>query len=189
MSWLNKVYQHHDLWISKVEKLGGGAYSEDIVMEAYIKIDKYNCEHKIINNDKVSEGYMYFVLRSLFIDYKNAKKNIRKIQIEDFYKDKGFTEIKDKDLQKFTDADNMMQENGFGKLCNKIDREIDSWHWYDRKIFELYRDTPLSIRGMAKEIKISKINIFHTLKKGKARIKKRFTEDYEDYKNEDYDLI
>jgi hypothetical protein len=42
---------------------------------------------------------------------------------------------------------------------------------------------------MAKEIKISKINIFHTLKKGKARIKKRFTEDYEDYKNEDYDLI
>jgi hypothetical protein len=42
---------------------------------------------------------------------------------------------------------------------------------------------------MAKDTKISFVNIFHTLKKGKNIMKDKFGEDYEDYKNEDYDLI
>ena len=42
---------------------------------------------------------------------------------------------------------------------------------------------------MSKETKISTVNIFHTLKKGKRIINKKFSEDYLDYKNGDYDLI
>ena len=42
---------------------------------------------------------------------------------------------------------------------------------------------------MAKETDISFVNIFHTLKKGKNIINKKFAEDYEDFKNQDYDLI
>ena len=42
---------------------------------------------------------------------------------------------------------------------------------------------------MAKETNISSVNIFHTLKKGKNIIRDKFEEDYEDYKNGDYDLI
>ena len=82
----------------------------------------------------------------------------------------------------------VVEEYKWTKL-EDIDQILDQQTWYDKKIFELYRDTPLSIRGMAKETDISFVNIFHTLKKGKNIINKKFAEDYEDYKNQDYDLI
>ena len=187
MNWINKIYKHHKEWVAMVESLGGGLYSEDIVQEAYIKLDKYNCEHKIITKGKVSKGYMYFVLRSLFINYIKAKNKIRTVQIEKFFRDFDYIEIKD--IEKFTITDTITEQIAFGKLCNKMDIVVDEWHWYDKKIFEIYRDTPLSIRGMAKETNISCVNIFHTLKKGKKIINQKFSEDYEDYKNGDFDLI
>jgi hypothetical protein len=70
-----------------------------------------------------------------------------------------------------------------------MDNELDDLHWYDKRIFEIYRDTPLSIRGMAKETKISFVNIFHTLKKVKLIMKDKFQEDYEDYLFGDYDRL
>ena len=70
-----------------------------------------------------------------------------------------------------------------------MDNELNTWHWYDKSIYELYRDTDLSIRGMATETKISSVNIFHTLKKGKNIMRDKFKEDYEDFNNEDYNLI
>ena len=70
-----------------------------------------------------------------------------------------------------------------------MDNELDDWHWYDKSIYKLYRDTELSIRGMAKDTSISSVNIFHTLKKGKDKMREKFSEDYEDFKNEDYNLI
>ena len=56
-------------------------------------------------------------------------------------------------------------------------------------IFKIYRDSGLSIRGIAKETKISSVNIFHTLKKSKKAMRDLFGEDYEDYLNGEYDLI
>ena len=35
---------------------------------------------------------------------------------------------------------------------------------------------------MSSETKISSVNIFHTLKKGKKIMKEKFSEDYEDFK-------
>ena len=204
MNWITKVYRYHKEWVEIVTNLGGGSYSEDIVMEAYIKLDKYNCEHKVINNGKVSKGYMFFVLRSIFITYIKQSNKVRKINIDVLYNLSGKTwfidesnnnhktrELKDKtkEIQQDVVSEDIIRERAYGRICDKIDKELESWHWYDKKIFELYRDTPLSIRGMAKETDISFVNIFHTLKKGKNIINKKFAEDYEDFKNEDYDLI
>ena len=187
MNWISKIYKYHKEWVAMVKSLGGGMYSEDIVSEAYIKLDKYNCEHKIIRKGKISKGYMYFVLRSIFINYIKAKNKIRTVQIEKFYRDSDFMEIKD--LEKFTTTDTITEEIAFGRLCNKMDIEVDNWHWYDKKIYELYRDSDLTIRAMAKETNISTTNIFYTLKKGKQIMHDKFAEDYEDLKNGDYDLI
>ena len=173
MKWINKVYKYHKEWISIVQNLGGGMYSEDIVSEAYLRLNKYNCEHKIINKGKISKGYMFFVLRSIFIDYIKAKNKINTIQIDKFYSDSDFIEIKD--LNKFTSVDTITEQNAFGRLCNKM--------------YELYRDSNLTIRAMAKETNISTTNIFYTLKKGKKIMHDKFAEDYEDLKNGDYDLI
>jgi DNA-directed RNA polymerase specialized sigma24 family protein len=75
------------------------------------------------------------------------------------------------------------------KILGKIEQEVDSWHWYDQKLFELYRDTDLSIRDIAAETTISSSSIFNTLKNCKEKIRVAVGEDYTDYKNEDYELI
>tara|TARA_R100001369_G_scaffold15444_1_gene30248 strand:- start:43 stop:603 length:561 start_codon:yes stop_codon:yes gene_type:complete len=184
------------------KSLGGGMYSEDIVSESYLKLDKYKCENKIIRKGKVSKGYMFFVIRSIFINYIKQSNKIKKVDISTLYDltDKSwfcdvsnnshsFRNIKENQDKVHYHSEDIIKEYAYGKICDKIDKEIESWHWYDKKIFEVYRDTPLTIRGMAKETKISTVNIFHTLKKSKNIIREKFAEDYEDFKNGDYDLI
>lgn len=187
--WIGEVAKYHSDWVKMTQKFGAGHFAEDIVQEAYIKIDKYTDKDKIFKNGKISKGYMFFVLRSIFLNYIYNKNKIKKVNIDDYFKDQGFKEIKPEDIEKFISNDNLEEEHAFGKLIEKMDKELESWNWYNKRIFEIYRDTPLSIRGMAKETKISFVNIFHTLKKGKNIMKEKFSEDYEDYKNNDYDKI
>ena len=47
----------------------------------------------------------------------------------------------------------------------------------------------MSIRKIAEETNISWVSIFNTLKKCKQELKELFKEDYEDFKNNDYDRI
>ena len=70
-----------------------------------------------------------------------------------------------------------------------IDDHIDEWRWYEKKLFTLYRDSDLSIRGIAKETNISWVSIFNTLKNAKHELKEKFQEDYDDLKNKDYERI
>jgi|TARA_R110000823_G_scaffold200547_1_gene331558 RNA polymerase sigma factor (sigma-70 family) len=200
--WLEKVFSYHSLWIDMATALGGGIYSEDIVSESYIKLDKYKCEKKIIANGKVSKGYMFFVIRSIFIKYIKQSNKIRRVDISKLYNLSGKSwfidpasysrtqrELKQNVERVHYNSENVEKEYAYGRICKKIDKEIKTWNWYDKKIFELYRDTPLTIRALAEETNISTTNIFHTLKKGKKIIKEKFQDDYEDYTNGDYDLI
>tara|TARA_B100000768_G_C11215435_1_gene347948 strand:+ start:47 stop:619 length:573 start_codon:yes stop_codon:yes gene_type:complete len=187
--FLESLSKHHKEWVDLAKNLGAKDYAEDIVQESYIKIVKYKDNKKVYNNGNFSKAYMYLTIRSVFIDYIRSKKKIHKIQIEQFYKDNDFFEIEPKHLDKFTSNDELKKEESFWRLCEKMDKELKNWHWYDKSIFELYRDTDLSIRGLANETKISSVNIFHTLKKGKNIMREKFKEDYEDFNNEDYNLI
>lgn len=192
--WLSQVAKYHELWLQIAENLGAKDYAQDIIQEAYIKLDKYNCKDKILKDNKVSKGYMFFVIRSLFMNYVKAKSKIRKVDLDPLLYKQAM-----KDGHKGTmhgrfnfdlsTDENLSQEIAFGKLCNKMDKELESLHWYDRRIFEIYRDTPLSIRGMSKETQISFVNIFHTLKKVKQVMRDKFQEDYEDYRFGDYERI
>ncbi len=182
------VAEYHSEWLNIMQNLGGGSYSEDLVQKSYLKLHKYNCADKVIQNGKVSKGYMFFVLRSVFLRYKRDNKGIYKKQIESFlFEGNDVHEIEH--IEKFTQVDTQEKELAFGKICSKMDSELDNWYWYDKRIFELYRDTSMSIRGIGKETKISFVNIFHTLKRGKQIMREKFSEDYEDYINGDYNKI
>jgi hypothetical protein len=54
-------------------------------------------------------------------------------------------------MHKFTATDEIKKEEAFWRLCEKMDNELDKWHWYDKSIYELYRDTDLSIRGLSSD--------------------------------------
>jgi DNA-directed RNA polymerase specialized sigma24 family protein len=187
--FLEALGKNHKEWLQIAKNLGAKDYAEDIVQESYLKIIKYGKNKNVYSNGKFSKAYMYFTIRSVFINYIKQKNKVHKIQIEQFYKDKGFIEIPDQDIHKFTANNNIEKENAFWRLCEKMDKELNNWHWYDKSIYELYRDTDLSIRGLSSETKISAVNIFHTLKKGKDKIRDKFSEDYEDFKNGDYNQI
>jgi hypothetical protein len=83
----------------------------------------------------------------------------------------------------------MDEQIAFHKICTMIDDHIEGWRWYEKKLFTLYRDSDLSIRGIAAETNISWVSIFNTLKHAKQEIKDTFKEDFLDYKNGDYDRI
>ena len=121
---------------------------------------------------------MYFTLRSLYYQYYNSKRNITKLSIDD-----------EEYTYQIEDHSEMDEQIAFNKICMLIDDHIDNWRWYEKKLFTLYRDSDLSIRGIANETNISWVSIFNTLKHAKSELKENFSEDWEDYLNRDWEYL
>jgi len=174
--WLEQVAKHHKEWVEVIHKLGEYDYAEDIVQESYIALMKYADATKLIDvNGNVRKGYMFFTLRSLYYQFYNKKKKINKVSFD------GCWEL-------FDDS-NVEEHKAYNDICLMIDEEIDNWHWYDRKLFKLYRDTDMSMRDIAKETNISLISIFHSIKNYKEILNTKFQKDYQDYITNDYNTL
>jgi DNA-directed RNA polymerase specialized sigma24 family protein len=175
-SWLAKVAEHHNEWIKIIHSFGEYDYAQDLVQETYITLWKYASAEKIIDvNGNVRKGYVYFTLKSLYYQYYNKKKKITKVPID------GCWEL-------FDDS-NIEEHKAYNDICMLIDDELENWHWYDRKLFKLYRDTDMSMRDIAGETNISLISIFHSIKNYKEILSTKFQKDYQDYINNDYNQI
>ena len=174
--WLAIVARQHKEWIRIVNGFGEYDYAEDIVQESYLILHKYAKPERVIENNEIRRGYMYFTLRTTYYLYYNSKRKVRKVSIDD-----GILQLED--------TTDMREQEAYNLICEKIDNEIDNWHWYDKKLFILYRDTDMSIRKIASETRISWVSIFNTLKNAKNIIKEKLSEDYQDYKNEDYERL
>tara|TARA_R110001632_G_scaffold32076_2_gene83355 strand:+ start:2638 stop:3189 length:552 start_codon:yes stop_codon:yes gene_type:complete len=178
VQWLSKVAERHNEWIKIVNSFSEYDFAEDLVQEMYLTIYKYADEEKIIKNGVVSRGYIFFTLRSLYFQYYNSKRKISKVYLDN---EETTTEI--------PNIDQMDEQIAYNDICKLIDEHINDWRWYEKKLFTLYRDSSLSIRGIAAETGISWVSIYHTLKAAKQELKEKFGEDYEDYKNNDYELL
>ena len=163
MEWLTAVTISQDF------------YAEDIVQEAYLRLDKYCKPENVIQNGQVNKGFMYFVLRNLFLQFAKNEKKGELVSLEKL------ALLKD-------ETTNLEKEEAYGRLLILMNNEIDKWHWY-RQLFNIYKDTELSIRDIAKETTISSSSIFNTIKNCKRKIKSVLEEDYADYKNTDYEFI
>jgi DNA-directed RNA polymerase specialized sigma24 family protein len=173
--WVTKVVKHHDEWVKIVNSFGEDFYAEDIVQEVYLRIMSYCSESQLIVNDQVNKPYMYFVLRNTFlIMHRGYKPTMTSI-------DQAYNIRAHEDITAMTEA--------YLKIQDKIDQEVNSWHWYDQKVWHIYRDTGMSIRKLAKETTISPKSLFVTLKHCKNRIHNSLNEDYQDYINKEYELI
>ena len=71
----------------------------------------------------------------------------------------------------------------------KISETVNSWHWYDKMLYELYRDSGYSTRQIEKHTGISFKSVWQTIKFCKDSLKEEVGEHYEDLKNEDFELI
>lgn len=168
---LVKLSKYHNDWVRMVKSLGGGAFSEDVVQDMYLKV--YNNKNVLNDKDRVNKYYIYLVLKSILLD--------------GFRKDSKISNVEIKDYTFIQDDCTLDEQESFNDISLKIDKQIDGWHWYDRDLFELYRHSGLSIRKIAKETGISWVSIFHTLKNCKGKIKEELENDYKKYKEQDYE--
>ena len=175
MEWLNKVAKHHKEWVKIVNSFGEYFFAEDIVQETYIMLMKWSSEEKLFKDGNISKGYMYFALKNTFLQHINKKNKISFISLEN--------------VCNVLEENNTEENEAYNNLLNNIDSECNSWHWYDKQLFELYKNTNKSLRQISAETNISVTSIFNTVKTCKKRIKNNIEEDYQDFKNKDYELI
>ena len=175
MNWIDSIAKNHSEWVKIVNSFGEHFYADDIVQEAYIRLMNYSTEDKVIINGEINKTYMYFLLRNTYLIMNRANKPV--ITSLEFA-----SNVKDHE-------DVSEQLTAYQKIQDKIDKEVKSWHWYDQKLWHIYRESAMSIRKIAGETKISSKSIFVTLKHCKERIKVAVGEDYEDYINNEYELI
>ena len=176
MKWLNEVAKQHKEWVRIVNSFGEDFFAEDIVQETYIMLMKWSSEEKMFNNGKVNKTYMWLSLRNTFLMHLRKSGKMAKVSLEHIAM-----------LQQ--EPNEELKHESYSKILDVLDDEINNWHWYDQKLFKLYKDTNLSMRDISKETSISVTSIFHTIKQCKTRINESVGESYEDYKNGDYELI
>ena len=63
-----------------------------------------------------------------------------------------------------------------------LNKEIETWHWYDKMLFRLYHETGDSIRKIAENTRISTSSIFKTLKLCQVKIHEKFGVNYQEYR-------
>lgn len=174
MEKLNILARQHKEWVKIVNSFGEYFLADDIVQETYIKIIRLNYIDKIVT-DSINKNIMWLILRSVYVDHLRANK-MMKVCIDDNIN----LSYIDFDLEK---------HEAFSTIEEKIQDEVDSWHWYDIKLFNLYRESKLSMRQIAEETNISLTSIFNTLSNCKERLRHAIGEDFADYINEEYELI
>ncbi len=176
MEWINKVVKHHKEWVKIVNSFGEYFFAEDIVQETYLMLLKWSSEEKLFTKGNLNKGYVWLALKNTFLMSIRNENKIQKVNIESIVM-----------LQQ--EQNNELKHESYSRLLTILDDEVSNWHWYDQKLFKLYKDSDLSMREISKETNISVTSIFNTIKNCKTRINESVGETYEDYINEDYELI
>lgn len=177
MTVLDLLATKHKEWVKMAHSFGAGDYAEDIVQEMYIRLNRYVEEpDRIMYKGEPNKLFVWVTLRNMVRNFQNKK---------DLLVFSGDMVEYDKE----EDAFDYGEAEAFERLIEKIWESTTELHWYDKKMFEIYHTTEMSMRDIEKETKISLYSIFDTLKKTKNYVREKIQEDYQDYENEDYDQI
>ena len=169
---LEKIANKNAYWLRVAYSFGVGDYAPDIVQEMYLKVHKYIEAGTL--KEETATTYVYCIIRSLCLDLKRVQKKYAKVDIEDY---------------QATNLNNQKEIEALNTIYDKIDKEINSWRWYDAKLFKTYIDSDYSQRDLAKGTKINVGSIHYTLRKAGDKLREKFSEDFEDFFNKDYELI
>ena len=169
MGILNEVAKYHKDWV-ELAAVFDKDFAEDIVQEMYLLLHKYNVsEEQMFTNGKVNRGYIFIIIRNIHFQLHNIRKRINKVELND-------------EIYNLEDDYDIQKELDWNEFRNKAEEEVNSWDWYEKKLFTLYRDNKTSIRKLAAETGISFVSIFHTLKGSKGKLRELLKEDYNNLK-------
>lgn len=169
----------HKEWVDMARAVGcPEPYAEDVVQEVYLRLYHYReniYDKLILPDDEVNTFYMFVSIRNMV---RTMMKNEGVyINYEEFY---------------YEEADggaDLQMEEAFTKLVVRMRNEANSWGRYHSKLFNVYYMTDFSMRDIADGTGISLTHIYNNLKTYKKIIIDKYKEDYEDFKNQDYDKL
>ena len=170
------VAENHKKYVSIIKNFGEHFYAEDLVQETYLMLYKWSSPDKYIKDGKPNDAYIWLCLRNSFLLYQREKRKATKVSLEDIQ-------------ELSTNEINIEYFNSLEKIDTLVKNEVNSWHWYDAKMYKLYIDNKMPMRKIESETGISLRSIFETIKICKQRLKKAVGEDYEDFINNDYEKI
>ena len=179
---LEILAKNHKMWVRMVISFGCDPdTAQDIVQSMYLRLYKYvDDEKKIMYNDEeVNRFFVYVTLKNMWNTYITSKNMY---EFFDIWEEEGAVDFKEEIVDHAMDA-------AFERLLEKISGEMNTWHRYDKILSEKYFKTDYSLREMAQGTGISLTSIFNSIRTNKKILKDKFSEDYEDFKNGDYNLI
>lgn len=159
MGVLEIIFKKHRDWCEIVESFGVNSdTAEDIVMEMYIKIDKLvkGGTDIMYNEQEVNYYYVFRTLQTLFLDLKRKEKKVDIVGIEEI----------SKELEQDLHID-------YEILYEKLNKEMESLYWYDRKVFEII-DSGESFQSLSDKTNISYYSLYNTYRKVKKHLKDLF---------------
>jgi len=186
---LEDLGKMHNIWVAMSLNLGVPPHMvEDLVQEMYIRIHKYiTDQEKIYYQDKgINRFYIWTVLRNMWKSVQTLKSKNPIVSFSEYYGDMEIDDDQSESPNDFT----FQQKKAYNKLLDKINKTVEDWdYWYDKKLFELYFNSDMSMRDISHKTKISLTSIFNSCKNYKSKIIEEHFEDYLDYKNGDFDKI
>ena len=157
-----------------------GMYHEDITHDLYIKIqneiDKIEEDPTEVKKflDRYWDGHslsIYKVVKNMFVDMIRRENKVVKLEkMSNSQLEYIVNESKDDDF------DNTIQQD--------MDKYVDTFYWFDKNLFNLYRYEFKSHKGlMSEKTKLSLSTIYRTVKRCKVKINRKFKVKYYEQKN------
>tara|TARA_B100001059_G_C17825599_1_gene581165 strand:+ start:1182 stop:1715 length:534 start_codon:yes stop_codon:yes gene_type:complete len=174
-STLELLAEKHKDWIRIVKSFGCNAEtSEDIVQEMYIKIHFLISKGGDImyNETEINHFYIFRTLRTMFIDLTRKQSKVKFVSIEntkDYSEEDIINLFKKLHIKEFSELDDIE------KYQNKINKELNKLHWYDKKIYNHIQEGE-SIKSLSDKTKISYYSIYNTYNKVKKYLSKQIFE-------------
>ena len=154
-----KIYADHAKWINTTLKFGcTKEEAEDIVGNMYVIIGTMlNKGLDISYGDQVNYYYIYKTLKTSFLQMVNRKNKQKNVSLD------LVLDIESGDYIDYKEMDSIVAD------------ELDTLHWYDKKVFELIQND-YSITELSNKTNISYHSLYNTYRKTKKKLIKKVTE-------------
>ncbi len=151
-TWLSMAEE-----ISKNSKINSKDLLHDFYIKIYSKIDSGKVKiNDILYNDSLNKAFIYKVMTNLFLDQLKKDKDI----------------ILNNELNYLLKADN----EPYIDIEKVVDDIVNDFYWFDRKLFNLYRNKFHSIRKLSAATNISHVVVWRTINNCIKEIKKKIND-------------
>jgi DNA-directed RNA polymerase specialized sigma24 family protein len=184
---INLISRYHKDYVDMARAIAGNNmsvrnYAEDYVQEAYLRLLRYDDLYdKVIGaEEKVSKGYVFFVLRSIIINDLKKKSNLKYSFMGDEYDmEEKYMLVEEFDEQR--QAEDELEQKMFTLLDRAVADPTCEIEWFDAAVFKKYCTTRKSYKTISEESGVGNRTIYLSMKRCRLYIAEHLYDDYKEF--------